>query len=228
MFMGLLLYATQPFAPGEHVKFSTPSQKDLIDGLVVDVGLFRTTVRSFEREMFLIPNSIFSTTVLLNVTRKGREWRVEELVLVRHAPLERLQAAVRDMRAVLKSDERVLKTLHRRVFLNRIALDGYEVIISCYVEAANRDQFMAVKEDLLQVLVQILGRYSIRLASNTRLLEILPGGGEAAAIAAAAAAAARGGDTAVPAEGGAKGSARADKGDKGGGEKPKPPFSFGW
>jgi hypothetical protein len=56
VFMGLMLYATQPFSPGEHVKFSTPSQKDIIDGLVVDVGLFRTTVRSFEREMFLIPN----------------------------------------------------------------------------------------------------------------------------------------------------------------------------
>jgi small-conductance mechanosensitive channel len=56
VFMGLMLYATQPFAPGEHVKFTTPSQKDLIDGLVVDVGLFRTTVRSFEREMYLIPN----------------------------------------------------------------------------------------------------------------------------------------------------------------------------
>ena len=171
VFMGLMLYATQPFAPGEHVKFTTPSQKLEIDGLVVDVGLFRTTVRSFEREMFLIPNSIFSTTILLNVTRKGREWRVEEFVLVRHAPLERLQVAMRDMRAVLKSDERVLKTLHRRVFLNRIMPDGYEIIISCYVEAANRDQFMAVKEDLLQMLVLILNRNGMRLASNTRLLE---------------------------------------------------------
>jgi small-conductance mechanosensitive channel len=54
--MGLMLYATQPFAPGEHVKFTTPSQREPIDGHVVDVGLFRTTVRSFEREMFLIPN----------------------------------------------------------------------------------------------------------------------------------------------------------------------------
>ncbi len=172
-------------------------------------------------------HSIFSTTVLLNVTRKGREWRIEELVMVRHAPLERLTHAIRDMRAVLKSDERVLKALHRRVFLNRITPDGYEIIISAYVEAANRDQFMAVKEDLLQVLMQILARNSIRLASSARTVEILapPGGGAAgeavAAAAAAALAAVAGAADAAPAKG--------EKGDgKGGKEKGKPPFSFGW
>jgi hypothetical protein len=173
---------------------------------------------------------------------QGREWRIEELILVRHAPLERVQHAVRDMRAVLKSDERVLKALHRRVFLNRITPDGYELIISCYVEAANRDQFMAVKEDLLQVLVQILGRYQIRLASNNRLLEILPGvmgeggaaaaGGAMAAAAAAAiaaaAASAAGGESLSSGKGGGGKGDKGDKGDSGKADKPKPPFSFGW
>jgi small-conductance mechanosensitive channel len=224
VFMGLMLYATQPFSPGEHVKFTTPSQKLEIDGLVVDVGLFRTTVRSFEREMFLIPNSVFSTTILLNVTRKGREWRMEEFVMIRHAPLERLQVAMRDMRAVLKSEDRVLKTLHRRVFLHRIAQDGYEIIISCYVEAANRDQFMAVKEDLLQMLVLILSRNGLRLASNARLLEFstTPAGGGAAAVAASLAKAVS--DAASSA--GDKGS-KGKSGDKDKG-KDKPPGLFNW
>ena len=31
---------------------------------------------------------------------------------------------------------------------------GYEVIVSCYVEAANKDQFMAIKEDLFQVRIR--------------------------------------------------------------------------
>ncbi len=166
---------------------------------------------------------------------QGREWRFEELVLVRHAPLERLQHAVRDMRAVLKSDERVLKNLHRRVFLNRITTDGYELIISCYVEAANRDQFMAVKEDFLQVLVQILSRNEIRLASNSRLLEVVPSAGARAAAEALGGAAAGGEGGKAEGkgrEGDGKGDAAAKGEGKGGREgkegKPKPPFSFGW
>lgn len=103
VFMGIMLYATQPFAPGEHVKFNTGTQRGEVDGIVVDVGLFRTTVRSFEREYFMVPNSIFSTTVLLNVTRKGREWRFEELLMVRHVPLEQLEAAVRASHFLLRA-----------------------------------------------------------------------------------------------------------------------------
>ena len=33
--------------------------------------------------MWVIPNSVFSRTVLLNITRKNREWRFFEQLLVR-------------------------------------------------------------------------------------------------------------------------------------------------
>lgn len=42
----------QPFGTGDHVKFTHGSQRELVDGTVLDVGLFRTAVRSWEREVF--------------------------------------------------------------------------------------------------------------------------------------------------------------------------------
>ncbi len=51
-----------------------------VEGIVVDVGWYRTTIRSFEREIFCIPNSVFSRNVVLNVTRKQREWRFYEFI----------------------------------------------------------------------------------------------------------------------------------------------------
>ena len=47
---------------------------------MVDVGWYRTTIRSFEREIYNIPNSVFSRNVVLNVTRKQREWRFFEFI----------------------------------------------------------------------------------------------------------------------------------------------------
>ena len=49
-----------------------------VEGIVVDVGWYRTVIRSFERELYTIPNSVFSRNVVLNVTRKGKEWRFFE------------------------------------------------------------------------------------------------------------------------------------------------------
>lgn len=47
---------------------------------MLDVGWYRTTIRSFEREVYNIPNSVFSRNVVLNITRKGREWRFYEFI----------------------------------------------------------------------------------------------------------------------------------------------------
>jgi len=51
-----------------------------VEGIVLDVGWYRTTIRSFEREIYAIPNSVFSRNVVLNITRKGREWRIFEFI----------------------------------------------------------------------------------------------------------------------------------------------------
>ena len=51
-----------------------------VEGIVLDVGWYRTTIRSFEREVYNIPNSVFSRNVVLNITRKNREWRFYEFL----------------------------------------------------------------------------------------------------------------------------------------------------
>ena len=56
-----------------------------MEGIVLDVGWYRTTIRSFEREVYNIPNSVFSRNVVLNITRKNREWRFFESIGVRRA-----------------------------------------------------------------------------------------------------------------------------------------------
>jgi MscS family membrane protein len=33
--------------------------------------------------MFVIPNAVFSKNIVLNVTRKGREWRLLETIYIR-------------------------------------------------------------------------------------------------------------------------------------------------
>ena len=68
-FMGLMLYVTSPFTPGDEIKFSTSAEKNM-QGFVLDIGLFRTTIRSLHREVYSVPNSLFSTIVVLNITQE--------------------------------------------------------------------------------------------------------------------------------------------------------------
>lgn len=64
----------------------------VIEGIVADIGWYRTLIRSFEREMFVIPNAVFSKNIVLNVTRKGREWRLLETMSIRVQDVQKVRA----------------------------------------------------------------------------------------------------------------------------------------
>lgn len=54
----------------------------------------RTLIRSFEREMYVIPNAVFSKNSVLNVTRKSREWRFYEYLCVRVQDVHKVNAII--------------------------------------------------------------------------------------------------------------------------------------
>lgn len=175
---------------GDEILFR-PSSGQVIEGIVVDVGWYRTTIRSFEREIFCIPNAAFSRNVVLNVTRKGKEWRFFEFIGahcilyyallfmcrcvfyddsstagLRVEDIKPVSAVVADMRKIIRQDPRIIQKLHRRVFLDKITREQVTIYVSFYVEAANRDAFMAIKQDLFLAFVDCVERNGAKLAKQ--------------------------------------------------------------
>jgi mechanosensitive ion channel protein 1/2/3 len=74
----------------------------IIEGIIMDIGWYRTLIRSFEREVYIVPNSVFSRTVVLNVTRKGKEWRVYENIGVRVEDVAAVPSIIGDMRRIIR------------------------------------------------------------------------------------------------------------------------------
>lgn len=88
----------------------------MIEGIVLDIGWYRTLVRSFEREVYVIPNSVFSRTVVLNVTRKGKEWRFFEMIGIRVQDIDSVNNIVADMRRIIRQVRWPSLFLQRRSF----------------------------------------------------------------------------------------------------------------
>ena len=167
IFMGFLIYASEPFLVGEEITFSTSAEKD-INGIVQDIGLFRTAIRSWERNVFYVPNSVFSRSVVMNISRKERQWRFNETLMVKISDVSKVRSIVSDIRGFVRRDDRVIKKLHRRIFLDSISENGIvRIFTSFYVSAANRDQYLSIKEDVLFELVDIIARNQAELAVPT-------------------------------------------------------------
>lgn len=172
LFTGLIILTSNPFEVGDEVLFK-PSSGQVVEGIVLDVGWYRTTIRSFEREIYTIPNSVFTRNVVLNITRKNREWRFYEFLYLRLEDLPKVTDIVSDARKILRQDNRIIQKLHRRVFLDNVTKEHCRIYISFYVEAANRDAFMAVKQDLLLAFIDCVERNGAHLARNRLQLEML-------------------------------------------------------
>ena len=117
-----MVFLSKPFVVGDLVRFTALGRET--SGTVVEVGWYRTRIRSLEYEEFVVPNSVFANAVLVNVSRRGRVFRFFERFQI-HADCEltKLAEAVRDFRNVLRRDERVIQSgpdIHRRVFVSQI------------------------------------------------------------------------------------------------------------
>jgi len=166
LFNGLIIMSSSPFEVGEEVIFQ-PSNGREVEGIVIDVGWYRTSIRSFEREVFVIPNSVFSKTVVLNVTRKNGEWRFYEFIPLRPEDIGHVAKIVTDMRKLIRTHPSVIQKLHRRVFLNKLNKEEIELYISFYCAATNRDAFMAIRQDMLMTMIDIIHRHGAEIAKKS-------------------------------------------------------------
>jgi len=169
---GFLIMSTNPFEVGDEVTFFHNNK--VIEGIVADIGWYRTLIRSFEREMFVIPNAVFSKNIVLNVTRKGREWRLLETISIRVQDVQKANAIAQDIRRIMRSDTRVMNKLHRRVFVDKITKEDVQIYMSFYLDAANRDAFMAIKQDLMVSFVDCVERNGAKLAQPRTVLDLDP------------------------------------------------------
>ncbi len=170
LFSGLLIMGSRAFDVGDEVVLFSLEEKR-VEGIVQDVGWYRTVVRDFEREVYVIPNSLFSRTVVLNVTRKGREWRFFEFIHVRLKDLDKVEAIVSDMRRIIRQDARVLQKLHKRAFLDEINREYISIYISFYLEATNRDAFMSLRHQFFLDLVDCVQRNGGEVAEKKLIVE---------------------------------------------------------
>lgn len=166
LFAGFLIYSTQPFAIGDEVKFTGGGEKD-VNGFVVDIGWYRTVVRSLEREVYAIPNSVFNRAVVLNITRKGNEFRFLHTLAVRLEDVYKVKKIVEQMRQIVKNDERIFQKLHRRVFFTEVTDNALLIHLSFYIEAANKDMFLTISEDLLLSFIECIKENGAELMMKT-------------------------------------------------------------
>ncbi len=142
LFGGVTLIADQPVRVGDFCRFG-----DKI-GTVEEVGLRSTRVRTLDRTVVSIPNAAFSAMQLENYSKRDRMWFRHRIGLRYETTPDQLRYVLVELKKLLTAHPKVHPDPARPRFVG-LGACSLDIEIFAYVATNDYDEFLAVQEDLL-------------------------------------------------------------------------------
>ena len=169
-FGGLMIYLDRPFAIGDWIR--SPDRE--IEGTVEMIGWRLTVVRTFDKRPLYIPNSVFNTLSLENPSRMSNR-RIKENIGIRYSDSDKMDAIVRDVKAMLRSHEEIDQKQTLIVNFLSYGPSSLDFFIYTFTKTTNWIRFHEIKQDVLLKIVDIVHSHDADFAFPTTTLDGIDG-----------------------------------------------------
>ncbi|VAH50234.1 mechanosensitive ion channel protein 1, mitochondrial-like [Triticum dicoccoides] len=159
---GFSLQFSRPFSVGEYIKAGS------IEGTVLEIGLTSTLMMSPEKLPFTVPNSLFSSQIIVN--RSRAQWRVSVTKIpIRLEDIEKVPAVAEEIKAMLRSNPKViLETDAPYCYLSRLESSYGELVIGCILQKMRKDELIYAEQDILLGAARIIKSHGVEFGSTTQ------------------------------------------------------------
>jgi MscS family membrane protein len=164
-----------------------------VEGTVAEIGLRSTTIRTFDNALITIPNSQVSVASVKNWNRRAVGRRIKMYIGVTYeSNMEDIRQALDDIRTMLQEhpgianpkQKNVVKRRHFRlssqedlqgikttqlVYLDRFNDFSIDILIYCFSRSVKWEEWLAVKEDVLFKLDEIIKKNNLEFAYPTQV-----------------------------------------------------------
>ena len=144
----ITLYTARPVNPGDLCRFGT------VTGTVEEIGLRSTLIRTLNRTMLVIPNSVFSSVEIENYSCRDRI-RYFRNVELQMATADQLRLIMAELRQLFYSHPMILQETVS-VRFERIEQATAVLRLDAGVPTTNYQEFLAVAEDLNLHIVELV------------------------------------------------------------------------
>lgn len=149
LFGGVSVLGDEVFRVGDTCRFGDRT------GLVEDIGLRSTRIRTDERTLVAIPNGTVATINLENLSRRDKILFTTKLGLRPESKADHVRFVLAEIRRLLYSHAKV-ETKSVRVRLIDISGSSLSVDVFAYILTRDFNEFAAVREDLLLRIMDVL------------------------------------------------------------------------
>ncbi|WVZ74206.1 hypothetical protein U9M48_022418 [Paspalum notatum var. saurae] len=139
MLSGFSLQFSRPFSIGDYIKAGS------IEGQVVEIGLTSTSLINTEKLPVIVPNSLFSSQMIVNKSRA--RWHVSVLKLpLRIEDIEKIPTITEEIKATLLSNPKVDAPY---CYLSRLEGSRGELTVGCNIQSTKTEEWSSVEQDIL-------------------------------------------------------------------------------
>lgn len=154
---GLSVQISGPFSIGDRIKAGS------VEGKVVEMGLTTTTLLTTENFPVLVPNSLFSSQVIVNKSRAKYQAMITKIPL-EISDFDMIPKISEDIKNMLKSNTNVfIEEEAPYCFLSRIERSFAELTLGCNLKATSKSQLFSAQQDILLQSVQIIKQHGATL-----------------------------------------------------------------
>lgn len=156
---GILLHITRPFIVGD--KIFLP-EKDL-EGYIEEIGWFRTSIRDKEKRPVYLPNSFFSTMLVINISRMTHRL-IKQQLKIGFEHINKISEVVEKMRTHLAASPGIDAHLPIHVYLKTFGDYACNIEIEAYSTVLDSASFYQFQHKILVELEAILQNMHVDLA----------------------------------------------------------------
>lgn len=156
-FGGFVIITDHPFNTGDIINI------DNNEGVVEDIGLRSTKIRTFEKELITVPNSKISDGSVVNYSRRGLRRVKFHVGATYSTTADKLKKAVNEIQSMLKD--------HKQVDSDSIIVkfDGFggsslDILVMYFIKTPDYAVYMDVKEEINFTIMKIFEKENIEFA----------------------------------------------------------------
>lgn len=166
-FGALMVYWDRPFKVGEWIR--SPDRE--IEGTVEEIGWRLTKIRTFDKRVLYVPNSVFSTISVENPSRMSNR-RIKEIIGVRYEDINKVPLITAEIKQMLINHKEIDKNMILIVNLLTFGPSSLDILIYTFTKTTVWVDFHEIKQDVLLKIGKIIEKHGAEIAFPTQTLHL--------------------------------------------------------
>ncbi len=166
LFGGLTVLADKSMKVGDWIKIGD------VEGIVEDIGLRTTKIRSFEKSLITVPNQVLANQPLENFSRRSVRRIKMTIGLTYSTTGEQMRKILEEIRKMLREHPRIAKDQLLMVYFTDFGDSSLDIFIYCFTDTANWEEYLSIREDVNLKIMEIVERHGASFAFPSRSIYV--------------------------------------------------------